>query len=339
MAGAERNGGLGPPWDAVDSMLASASLRGILAHKLGPLAANRLRRAGEPVPAPLALEERAATFAMLTAIPLIEKIRANCDGPLVLIKGPEVARLYPGSARRFGDVDLLVEDPGFLQRSLVAHGFVESYDPDADAPPDHHHMPPLQWPTAGLKVEIHGSPNWPRRVRRPPLAEILEASVPSTLGIAEVTAPAPLHHTLILVCHAWSHEPLWTLRDLVDIAAVSAHVDDRELERLAKTWGISRIWRTTRRTIDALFVDGKETVPLRVWARHLEAVRDRTGFEKHVARLLQGYWAHPPHTATMLSMRALDDMFSPAAGESWGHKVRRVPQALRNLRAPVQRDG
>lgn len=35
---------------------------------------------------------------MLIAPPLLERIRAACDGPLVLVKGPEIARLYPGGA-------------------------------------------------------------------------------------------------------------------------------------------------------------------------------------------------------------------------------------------------
>lgn len=98
MASEPTNARLARLWDATDDLIAGATLPGILAHKLGPLAAKRLRRLGEPVPGPLVLEERAASLSMLTAIPLIERVRAGCDGALVLIKGPEVARLYRGGA-------------------------------------------------------------------------------------------------------------------------------------------------------------------------------------------------------------------------------------------------
>jgi hypothetical protein len=59
-----------------------------------------LRRRGDTVPKPLVLEERAASLTMLTAVPLMERVRASCDGPLVLVKGPEVARVYPENAHR-----------------------------------------------------------------------------------------------------------------------------------------------------------------------------------------------------------------------------------------------
>jgi len=117
-------------WTAVDSLLEGATLEGILAHKLGPLAANRLRRLGAPVPRPLVLEERAAAVSMLSAVPLLERIRELHDGRLLLLKGPDVARLYPGTARRFGDLDLLFDDAADVHETLVANGFVEVEDPD-----------------------------------------------------------------------------------------------------------------------------------------------------------------------------------------------------------------
>ena len=49
---------------------------------------------------------RIAAIANASAPLLLERIRAICEGPLLLFKGPEVARLYPGSARGFGDLDL-----------------------------------------------------------------------------------------------------------------------------------------------------------------------------------------------------------------------------------------
>jgi len=325
-------------WTAVDSLLEGATLEGILAHKLGPLAANRLRRLGAPVPRPLVLEERAAAVSMLSAVPLLERIRELHDGRLLLLKGPDVARLYPGTARRFGDLDLLFDDAADVHETLVANGFVEVEDPDFEFTPDHHHLQPLRWPALPLLVEVHKTPHWPAWVSRPPsVAEIREASVPSALGLDDVRTPAPLHQTLILAVHAWSHVPLHTLRDVIDVAAVAAPLDDRELERTAKRWGIGRIWRTTQDAIDGLFYDGRETAALRIWARHLEGVRKQSILESHVARLLHPYWEAPAHRATLSVARALGDAVRPLPGETWGEKLRRIGRAVRNPRAPVGR--
>src|SRR5256885_1116802 len=89
----------------------------------------------------------------------LEPIRSVCGGPLVLVKGPEVARLYPGSARTFGDVDLFAVDAQAAQRALLAAGFVEVDDPEPFL--DHHHLRPLKAPTVGLRVEVHTAPLWP----------------------------------------------------------------------------------------------------------------------------------------------------------------------------------
>jgi len=325
-------------WDAVDVLLADATLPGILAHRLGPLAANRLRRVGEPVPPPLALEERAAALCVLTTTPLLNRVRSGCEGRLVLLKGPEVGRLYPGAARRFGDIDILADDAWGVQRALVDQGLVEGDDPLLT--PSWHHLQTLQWTVTGMKVDVHKSLRWPVDLRPPPTQEILDASVPSALGVAGISTPAPVHHALILAAHAWRHEPLWTLRDLIDIAAVAAHADERDLHRTANGWGIGRLWRTTGRAIDGLFFGGRQTVPLRTWARHLRLVRDRTGLEKDAARLLEGYWGMPPHLAAVPALRLARNMIRPASGESWRERATRVPQDLRKLRAPAgPRDG
>lgn len=173
-------------WDATDRLLEDATLAGILAHRLGPLAANRLRRLGEPVPEPLALEERAASLSMLTGIPLIERIRASCDGPLVLIKGPEIARLYPGSARRFSDIDVLSANADAVHQALLACGFLESPDPEFEFTPEHHHLQPLKWPTIGLKVEVHKYPNWCTRSR---CVNIVAKCLGSSGRFSPVTVP------------------------------------------------------------------------------------------------------------------------------------------------------
>lgn len=321
-------------WGAVDELLARATLPGILAHSLGPLAAYRLRRLGEPLPARLALEERTATFCMLLAKPLLERVRSSCEGPLLVIKGPEIARLYPGGARRFGDIDVLSEDAADLQRALVGQGMTELHDPLLT--PEFHHLQRLQSAT-GLQVEIHKSPRWLVGSRPPSTREIFDASVPLSLGVTGISTPSPLHHALILAAHAWDHEPLWSLRDLIDIAAISAHADERELDRTAERWGMHRVWRTTHRAVDAAFYGGRKTFPLRTWARHLELVRDRTGFEGHLTRLLSGYGAMPPKYATVRATRVLYNLIAPNPGETWLVKAQRVSRSFQKLRAPEDR--
>jgi putative nucleotidyltransferase-like protein len=322
-------------WTATDRLLEGATLEDVVVHHLGPLAATRLRRRGAPVPEPLVREERAAALSMLTGIPLVQRVRESCDGPLVLIKGPEIARLYPDNARRFGDIDLLTATADAVHRSLLANGFLEVDDPDLALHPEHHHLHPLRWPSIWLKVEVHTAPNWPLRAPRAPLEEILEARIPSSLGVEGVCAPTPLHHALVLAAHAWRHEPLQALRDLLDVAVVSAPVPERELERTADAWGIGRLWRTTWHAIEAVIYGGPRTVPLRTWARHLTSVRERSVLERHLQLLLHAYWELPPHLASAQAARALGRALGPTPGETWRAKLTRARSAVRNPRAPV----
>jgi len=323
-------------WRSVDGLIDRTGLDGILAHKLGPLAAIRWRVVGRPLPKSLADEERAASLAVMSAPPLLRRIRDAADGPLVLLKGPELACLYPPKGRRFGDVDVLTPHAEALHRALGNEGFIEVPDPEFDHA-KHHHLMPLRWPVIQLNVEVHTLPNWPLGIEPPPVGEIVEAAVPSALAIEGLLAPHPSHHALMLAAHAWRHEPLQTLRDLVDVAAVSTGQDPRELERTAKAWGLERIWRTTRRAIDALFFGGRQTVPLRVWARHLASVRERTVFEGHLQSWLRAFWGLPAGAAFAETARVLRAEIAPAEGESWRTKLARIPAAVRHAQTPLSR--
>jgi hypothetical protein len=319
-------------WPAIYALIDDASVEGVLVHELGPLAAQGRRAAGKPVPEALAAEERAASFAALSAIALLKRIREIGAGPLVLLKGPEVAALYPPNGRRFGDVDVLTPQATDLHRSLLEHGFLE-----LDKPFDfreHHHLTPLRWPVVPLSVEVHLAPNWPRGIEPPPLAEILEAAVPSVVGVEGLLAPRRLHHVLLLAAHAWAHVPLRTLRELLDVAVLAADQDAAELDRIASSWGLGRIWRTTQRAIDSLFYGGSYPAALRVWARHLRAVRERTVFEGHLETVLHPFWERPAGPALAKSLAELGSDLRPAPGESWGVKLRRFPLAVRDARMP-----
>jgi hypothetical protein len=321
-----------PLWSSVEALIDSASIDGVLAHKLGPLAAARRRAAGEFLPEVLAAEERIASLAAMIASPVLRRIREVGDGPMVLLKGPEVAALYPPNGRRFGDVDVLTPDAPGLHRSLREHGFVEvesGFDHR-----EHHHLVPLRWPVVPLCVEVHSAPNWPEDLSPPPVAEILEAAVPSVVDVDGFSAPNKAHHALLLAAHSWTHEPLKTLRDLIDVAALAAQEDAADLARGSNKWGIGRVWDTTRRAVDALFFDGRPPLALRVWARHLSSVRERTVFETHLQEALYPFWERPPGPATAKSLAAIRADLLPAQGESWDTKLGRVQRAIREAHLP-----
>jgi Uncharacterised nucleotidyltransferase len=320
-------------WRAVDELLDGAQVDGIRANMLGALAAQLRRRAGESVPSLLAEDERDAAVAVTTARPLLEHVRSVCDGPLVLVKGLEIARLYPGSARTFSDVDLLAADADAAQRALVAAGYIELGGPHYFV--HHHHLRPLKSPRVGLTVEIHTSPPWPPGTLPPPLAEILDRFAVGGVDVEGIAAPDPIHHAVILAAHAWRHEPLRTLRDLVDVAAVSSGCSEAELAHTAEAWGIPKIWRTTRAAIAALVEDGPTTLPLRTWARHLRCVRERTLLERHLTQWLHAFWELPPRAAAGDLGAAFRLTLIPAPGEPWRDKLARTGHSFRHLGDPM----
>ena len=279
--------GLDQLWSAVDDLIARSTLDGILVHGLGPLAAGRLRRLDSQVPDALLRQERVAALSPATALPLLERVRSSCEGPLVLFKGPELARLYPAAARPFGDLDLLAPDAPAVQQALITAGFVVE---GSEVPASHHHLQPLRWPPAQLHVEVHSQVNWPRSLDAPSVAEILAASVPSSVGIEGIAAPSAAHHALILAVHGWQHRPLRVLRDLIDVAVAASEADPQELDRLAATWHVERIWRSTRDAARALFFEGPLTPSLRTWARSLAQARERTPAEIDLEALVSSWW-------------------------------------------------
>jgi hypothetical protein len=154
------------------------------------------------------------------------------------------------------------------------------------------------------------------------------------VGIDGFSAPSRAHHALLFAGHSWAHEPLKTLRDLIDIAVLAAEEDPADLSRTATSWGLGRIWRTTWRAIDALFFDGRPSGAVQVWARHLAHVRERTVFETHLQAALYPFWDRPPAPAMVKSLGAISADLRPAPGESWGVKLARAERAIREARLP-----
>jgi hypothetical protein len=298
-------------------------------HRLEPLAARRLRALGREVPETLVEAERLGAAFALAAPVHLQRARAAVDGPLLVVKGPELAARYPdASLRIYRDLDLFAPDAGAAQRALVAAGFAEVGDPEhyAGAP----HLRPLAWPGLPMELEVHERPNWPRWLEPPSAGELLEDARPSAGGVDGVLAPAPERHALLVAAHAWMHGPLERARDLVDVGILAAEADREELERLARAWRMEKLWRATLALVDGLLLDGRPTRAQRGWARNLAALSERTVLERHMARWAGWYTAFP----TTLAVRAmLDEMrvdLSPEGGEGWRHKARRSLRALRN---------
>jgi hypothetical protein len=332
-------------WDGADRLIdCTDSLERLRAHKIHLLAARRWRSLGRTVPPALLEDERVATMTSLTIRPLLTRIRAACDGPVVVIKGPEIASLYPGpNLRTFIDLDLLVPDVDAVQAQLVAAGFQEMDDPPWTPPrrirtdpfADKHHARPLQWPGLPLRLEVHRWPSWPRWLLPPPPDELLSARVPSSLGVDGIDTLRREEHTLVVAAHGWVHEPLGRIRDLLDVAALADGLDRTELDAIADRWGIRDLWRSTVAVADALLdPHGGRTTAQRIWARNLASVRERTVLESHLEGWISCLWSAPPRSALPLAVSNVLWDLRPAAGESWGDKLSRSRKAVMAALSP-----
>ena len=308
----------------------SAGISGLRAHKVHLLAARRFRELGRTVPPELADEEQASAIVALGSSLVLEQIRAVYDGPLLVMKGPEVAALYPDPALRpFGDIDLLAQHPDEAQNALIRAGFEPVGHADSYYS-DRHHLRPLSAPGLPLRVEIHRSPEWVGWSAPPPLEALVAAAVPASVGTEGFLAPSRAAHTLLLAAHSWSGAPLRRLLDLIDVALLANGVDDAELESLARQWDVFGVWKTMIAAAEALLLRGAEPWSLRLWARDLAAVRDRSVVENHVRRMAAPFWALPPRRAVALSASNLAVMVKPGPGESWSKKLGRSRRAFRH---------
>jgi hypothetical protein len=177
-------------WDRVDSLLARAPHDDALRlHRVELLEARRRRANGLELGS-LAADETTALVRDLAVIPLLARVRAAWDGPLVIHKGAETGLDYPGPRLRpFCDLDLLTDDAAGAQAALLAAGFQRSREAESFGVV--HHECPLEWPGLPMTVELHSRPNWVGRVPAPPIRELLAGAVPSRLGVDGVSTLAP----------------------------------------------------------------------------------------------------------------------------------------------------
>jgi Uncharacterised nucleotidyltransferase len=225
-----------------------------------------------------------------------------------VLKGPEVSALYPGRARMLVDLDLLVDDAPAAREALLRGGF-ESADRLKPVSEAFYHVNPVELPGVPLPIELHKSFRWPNGLRPASNEDLFAAAVPSTAGVPDLVAPSRAHHAVLLAAHAWAERPLQRLRDLIDVAAMAEGVDDAELERVARGWGWERLWHTTRETVGWLLGDAPKPSAVRLWARHLEPVREPGAADRALGYWLSSFWAMRPltalHVTAFLAKKAL----------------------------------
>lgn len=328
-------------WAAVDRLVDGTNdLHGLRAHRLQLLAARRWRATERPLPAAMLAEEQSAALAALVAPVLLARVRSAVAGPILLLKGPEVAVRYPEpTLRPFGDLDLLVPEPAEAFRALLAAGFQQ---PATDRTDTHHyHLPPLRWPGLPLAIEVHAAPPWLGWMRPPPTEALFAGAVPASSGVAGVVTLPRSHHVMLLVAHAWRHAgPLPLVGDIVDVTAMADGVDRDELDTIASAWGVDRAWAVMKRTSEALV--GGHSQPSwsdRGWSWFGLRIRERIVVEDHLLRWLGGLWAPslaevPRAVAWSIGrdLRRRDD-------EGWFSKGRRAVRSARVAHKPLSERG
>lgn len=317
-------------WSGVDRLIdAHGDLRDLEAHRLHLLAARRLRERGLAVPDDLHDDERAAAIQALTTPLALERVRAAFDGPIVLLKGPELAARYPDPVLRPStDVDILVLDAEHAQRSLLDAGFLPLGDDDDASYRTAHHLRPLVEPHLGVKVEVHRRPEWVKWTGAPTAEELVALAEPSRVDVDGLSALPAAYHAAVLAAHSWSTLPLRRLLDLVDLEVLLLETDRPAVTAAAGRWGVDRVVATMIAAADSVILGAPRSWPLRTWASDVAAAREATVFRTHVRRLAGPFWALPPHRAARVAGRVLVHEVLPAPGESWGEKLRRVGLAL-----------
>jgi hypothetical protein len=304
-------------------------------HRLHLAAARLWQFDGREVPAELVADTRAAAVRAMLARVVLGKARSAYGGAMLLMKGAEVAAHYPvPSDRSFRDLDLLVDDPAEAQRALTSAGFVQVADPTLFGG-YHHHLTPLMWPGVPLVVEVHRRPSRPEWLDPLSGENVFRVAVPSATGVPGVLAPEPAAHAVLVVAHAWKHDPLGNLGHLLDAAALLASADRARAGAFARAWGWERMWNTTVTVMDAVLGDGRRGLASKVWARHLADVRERVVLENHVTRLAAPVWSLPTSGVPHAVAFALRHTATPDPDEDWTTQLRRSCLAVVHAFRPV----
>ena len=307
-------------WEAVYRLLDGTSdFEALRAHRLHLLAGRRWRELGEEIPTELAQDERLAAIVALLAPGLLRRVVSLCDTSVVLHKVRRSPLAIQILSCALASTSTYSWRTPSRPDALLAAGLVEVGDPGRYA-----HSPhglPLAWPGIPLFVEVHSDPNWPSWLGRPPTAELLDAAVPSALGVEGLKTLAPVHHALIVAVHAWTHGPMARAGDLVDLTLMAWDTERAELLALARRWGLERLLRTTLGSADAVLFGGRRPRSMRVWARNVPDVRERTVLETHMGRWLAGFSALGTRRGAVVLAKEVGKDLAPARRRNLGREA------------------
>ena len=191
--------------------------------------------------------------------------RLSASHPAVLMKGLEVAQLYPMPIQRpFRDLDLLVRNARDVWQRYVDFGYRRNPNRRVDI--DHHHLPALATPSGAVGIEFHLRPNVPAWARIP-TEMIFATAEPSRTGVAGLQRPRDDLHALLLALHCWKGG-FGRLRDLLD-ALLLSNASEVPVEETAAQLGLAGLWRWTLRFADdRLFGHGSSASRASATSRH-----------------------------------------------------------------------
>jgi hypothetical protein len=141
---------------------------------------------------------------------------------------------------------------------------------------------------------------------------------------------------LLLAAHSWNHQPLWRLSDLVDIAVLVGDAESASAAELARDWGWEAFWRVNSGVANAVLRDSADApAAVRLCARHMFSVRERSVFENHVARFVAPVCAAPRRRVPAAIAGAIRSTVGPDRGEPWAAKAHRSRLAVAHAFMPT----
>lgn len=321
-------------WEGVDRLLDMAeSESAVAAHGLQLLAIRRWRETGRPVP-PMWLDDQRLMSVVTLSLPtVLRRIREAVPGPILLMKGPEVACRYPDPALRpYGDLDLHVRDAEGARRNLLEAGLSP-----VDALPDqdrHHHGRPLRLDRLPLMVELHRRPNWFPWLPPPPVEELIAAAIPSRVGVEGISTLSPEHHALVVAVHGWRHGPLLSVGHLLDLALLAEECDSDELLRTAERWRVRRIWETSLQAARSLLLGEGSSLPLLVGGRHLRRLRERSIIGRQASVYVGTLWSPSPIVTARAVTHLVSTTMRPVEAQSLTSRLARLARVARRSTRP-----
>ena len=242
---------------------------------------------------PLRQRRRAHARTILAAEQVLETVGGFAgEQPLVLMKGLEIAQLYPSPLDRpFRDVDLLANGSVALWESLLASGYRPLASRRRDI--DHHHLPSLKSDSGVLGVDIHTRPNVPSwsGIER---VDVISTAQRSRTGIDGLLRPRDDVHALLIALHCWK-AGFARLRDIFD-AMLLAAVSDVPVEATASRLGLHRTWAATIAVGDHFLIGGRKMNRFNPLTQLADPCRPPHG--RTYARVIAPYWVANPVRVT-----------------------------------------